>query len=164
MTHHYESTGAETIQLQTLDAFVTRHMRCGVSLGLMRRLCFPGKHASSKGVLSRLTAAGHVFMYAGGTMKQFRGIILGVLLISAMPLLGQTKSVSPQPHSQAQSKGVSAAHPDRGQQVFEQNCSRCHDAPTGFSPRISGTIAMHMRVRAGLSEEDYKELRRFLNP
>jgi hypothetical protein len=48
--------------------------------------------------------------------------------------------------------------------VFEQNCARCHNAPDGFSSRISGSVAMHMRVRAGLSEEDYKALRKFLNP
>jgi cytochrome c5 len=53
---------------------------------------------------------------------------------------------------------------DRGQQVFNQNCSRCHNAPEGFSPSISGTIAMHMRVRASLSDADYKALLRFLNP
>jgi cytochrome c5 len=54
--------------------------------------------------------------------------------------------------------------PDRGEQVFAQNCSRCHNTPQGFAPQISGTIAMHMRVRAGLSDADYKALRRFLNP
>jgi hypothetical protein len=48
--------------------------------------------------------------------------------------------------------------------VFEENCSRCHNAPEGFPPSISGTIATHMRVRAGLSEADYKALLRYLNP
>lgn len=53
---------------------------------------------------------------------------------------------------------------DDGQRVFEQNCSRCHNAPEGFSPRISGTIVRHMRVRANLSEADAKKLLRFFNP
>jgi cytochrome c5 len=53
---------------------------------------------------------------------------------------------------------------ERGQRVFEQNCSRCHNAPEGFPPSVSGTIATHMRVRAGLSEADYKALLRYLNP
>ena len=53
---------------------------------------------------------------------------------------------------------------DEGGRVFEQNCSRCHTAPDGFSPRISGTIVRHMRVRASLSEHEEKELLRFLNP
>ena len=51
-----------------------------------------------------------------------------------------------------------------GQRVFDQNCGRCHTPPEGFSPRISGTIALHMRVRASLSEHDTQELLRFLNP
>jgi cytochrome c5 len=53
---------------------------------------------------------------------------------------------------------------DEGQRVFEQNCSRCHNAPEGFSPRISGTIVRHMRVRANLSEHDEQLLLKFFNP
>lgn len=51
-----------------------------------------------------------------------------------------------------------------GQRIFTQNCSRCHDAPEGFSDRISGTIVRHMRVRASLSAHDEQELLRFFNP
>lgn len=104
---------------------------------------------------------------AGATMKRFGTLILGALLVSAMPLLAQTDNATPappKPHRQAQSKPASAPLTNRGQQVFEQNCSRCHNAPEGFSPQITGTIAMHMRVRANLSAADYEELRRFLNP
>ncbi|HKF48917.1 MAG TPA: cytochrome c [Terracidiphilus sp.] len=53
---------------------------------------------------------------------------------------------------------------DRGQKVFRQNCARCHDAPQGFSPQISGTVLRHMRVRASLSAADEAALLRFLNP
>ncbi len=51
-----------------------------------------------------------------------------------------------------------------GERIFAQNCSRCHNAPDGFSPRISGTIVRHMRVRAQLSKHDEEELLRFFNP
>jgi cytochrome c5 len=51
-----------------------------------------------------------------------------------------------------------------GERAFEQHCSRCHTAPDGFSSRISGTVARHMRVRASLSEHEEKELLHFLNP
>lgn len=51
-----------------------------------------------------------------------------------------------------------------GQRVFAENCSRCHNAPQGFSPRIAGTISRHMRVRANLSAEEERALLRFLNP
>lgn len=53
---------------------------------------------------------------------------------------------------------------ERGEKVFEQNCSRCHNAPEGFASNISGTIATHMRVRANLSDADYKALLKYLNP
>jgi cytochrome c5 len=57
-----------------------------------------------------------------------------------------------------------SVHHDEGERVFQQNCSRCHTAPEGFSPRISGTVVRHMRVRASLSQHDEQELLRFLNP
>ena len=53
---------------------------------------------------------------------------------------------------------------DDGEQVFKQHCSRCHAAPDGFPSRISGTIALHMRVRASLSEREMQALLRFFNP
>lgn len=90
------------------------------------------------------------------------GVALAFLL-AALPILALAKSPPHQNKSQSQPKPAQVAMPDRGQQVFEQNCSRCHNAPQGFSSRISGTIARHMRVRAELSDEDYQALRHFLN-
>lgn len=104
-------------------------------------------------------------------MKQgyalFGALALGLI---CLPILA-----SPQPPVQnAQPAGTSAkhsaplrrkdVHADNGERIFEQNCSRCHNAPEGFSPRISGTIARHMRMRASLSQKDEQELLRFLNP
>ena len=51
-----------------------------------------------------------------------------------------------------------------GGKIFAQNCARCHTPPDGFSPHISGTILLHMRVRASLSAHDEQELLRFFNP
>jgi mono/diheme cytochrome c family protein len=57
------------------------------------------------------------------------------------------------------------ASPDSaGAAKYKQNCSRCHEAPQGFSPRISGTILRHMRVRASLSAQDERDILHFLNP
>jgi cytochrome c5 len=69
----------------------------------------------------------------------------------------QTAQNSPPRHPAQQ-------HEDEGARVFQQNCSRCHNTPEGFSPRISGTISRHMRVRASLSKHDEEVLLRFLNP
>jgi cytochrome c5 len=51
-----------------------------------------------------------------------------------------------------------------GEQVFMTNCSRCHLPPMSLSPRITGTVIMHMRVRARLSREDEKLLLNYLAP
>lgn len=53
---------------------------------------------------------------------------------------------------------------NRGQRAFEANCSRCHQAPEQLSPRITGTVLMHMRVRASLSKADERALLEFLAP
>ena len=67
----------------------------------------------------------------------------------------------PNAHPAAQ---VSQQPQDEGARVFQQNCSRCHNTPEGFSPRISGTVVQHMRVRASLSKHDEEVLLRFFNP
>jgi cytochrome c5 len=97
-------------------------------------------------------------------MKHVERIMVGYLVLAASAAIGQMKPKPQASQPQTASKAVHAAIPDRGQQVFNQNCSRCHNAPEGFSPSISGTVARHMRVRAGLSEADYKALLRFFNP
>lgn len=91
-----------------------------------------------------------------------------ILGLSAFTLIGvaamcQSNAARTKPVPQDQ-KTAQPSGQDRGQQVFAQNCSRCHNAPEGFSPRISSTIARHMRVRASLSEADFKALQKFLNP
>jgi cytochrome c5 len=51
-----------------------------------------------------------------------------------------------------------------GERVFAEHCSRCHNAPESFSPRIAGTITRHMRVRANLSPEEERAVLHFFNP
>jgi|SRR5215469_2625696 len=65
---------------------------------------------------------------------------------------------------QAATKQANTHTQSEGERIFAQNCSRCHTPPDGFSPRISGTIVRHMRVRASLSAHDEQELLRFFNP
>jgi cytochrome c5 len=100
-------------------------------------------------------------------MKIFAPISLCVLLLSTGHVFSQANEGSALPANsqpQAKSNAVHNVAQRDGQLVFEQNCSRCHNAPQGFSPRISGTVVRHMRVRAGLSAEDEKALLRFFNP
>jgi len=96
-------------------------------------------------------------------MKPFA--LLAVLTLTAVSVAaGQTRPHEQPKQVKSPHHAEHAVNPDRGQQVFNQNCSRCHNAPDGFAPTISRTIAMHMRVRANLGEADYKALLRFLNP
>jgi cytochrome c5 len=87
--------------------------------------------------------------------------------VALFPLAFQAKARAAQPSSAPPNKRDERARPEPssdGQRVFEQNCARCHSAPEGFSPSISGTIARHMRVRANLSQDDERALLKFLNP
>ena len=98
------------------------------------------------------------------------------LLIYALGLCALTSflaaQIKPQAHQQisthidqkTSTKQNLPAPRSEGDRVFAQNCSRCHATPDGFSPRISGTVVRHMRVRASLSQHDEEELLRFLNP
>ncbi len=93
--------------------------------------------------------------------KVFLGLIIVVPLI---PVLAQTKTANPNGKQQeTRAAPESTAEITHGQKVFQQNCSRCHNAPQGFPPQISGTILRHMRVRASLSAADEKSLLRFMN-
>lgn len=77
----------------------------------------------------------------------------------------QAKPASPQAQKpQPAARNSNGQTHSEGERIFAQNCSRCHATPEGFSPRISGTIVRHMRVRASLSQHDEEELLRFFNP
>jgi len=91
------------------------------------------------------------------------------LLTSSFACVAQTQSKPAQKGQQAAQQNSTPAQKQNhvqseGERVFKENCARCHNPPDGFSPRISGTVAMHMRVRAALSEHDMQELIRFFNP
>lgn len=86
-------------------------------------------------------------------------VVLTLLTTFAGIAQQQQKPAAKKPIARQASEKV-----DEGQRVFEQHCSRCHNAPEGFSPRISGTIVRHMRVRASLTQHEEEALLRFFNP
>lgn len=95
-------------------------------------------------------------------MKLIQSVMAGCLALAAAVVIGQRKPAQPVSHGSSSSQAAQSESLDRGQWVWDHNCSRCHNAPQGFSSHISGTIAKHMRVRANLSDADYKALLRFL--
>ena len=95
------------------------------------------------------------------------GLTLGLVIITGSPVLAQSKRPAEKSAMSGQNPKPAESPETRdgdGEQKFQQNCSRCHNAPESFSPRISGTIVKHMRVRASLSERDAREILRYLNP
>ena len=97
-------------------------------------------------------------------MNHMAQIVIGCLAFAAAAAASQPSGAPPRTQPQAVSEKTESANSDRGEEVFHQNCFRCHQEPEGFSPSISRTIVMHMRVRAGLSDPDVKALLQFLNP
>jgi cytochrome c5 len=101
-------------------------------------------------------------------MKHVQPIIAGCLIVAATLAIAQVTSAPEERQPKTAAKQARVAGPDmaadRGHEVFQQNCYRCHHAPEGFSPSISATVVKHMRVRAGLSDADAKALLKFFNP
>jgi len=83
---------------------------------------------------------------------------------ASLSAFSATREHSQASASQADSAQRPASTEQAGTTKFKQNCARCHEAPQSFSPRISGTILRHMRVRASLSAQDERDILRFLNP
>jgi hypothetical protein len=103
---------------------------------------------------------------------RFRKIWLTALILQFFSLgclfaQGQsatTAKSSSQSSKQAPAPAATASAPDPGERKFQANCSRCHNAPDQLSPRITGTVVRHMRVRALLSAQDERDILRYLSP
>ena len=61
----------------------------------------------------------------------------GILPVCAQQIAHKPSVQAPPPKSNHKSQ---PAYSNPGERVFTQNCSRCHDAPQSFSPRISATV------------------------
>jgi cytochrome c553 len=61
-------------------------------------------------------------------------------------------------------KNKKPASTNAGERAFQANCGRCHNPPEQLSPRITGTVLRHMRVRALLSPQDEHDILKYLAP
>jgi len=92
-------------------------------------------------------------------------VVFSFLLLASVSGLPQAaQPAHPQAAKPVVTTKTSQQPVTEGDRIFQQNCTRCHNTPNGFSPHISGTILRHMRVRASLSQHDEQELFRFFNP
>lgn len=49
-----------------------------------------------------------------------------------------------------------------GEEVYRQNCRRCHIAIHTFQPRMMATVVHHMQVRATLTREEQAAVLQYL--
>jgi hypothetical protein len=47
--------------------------------------------------------------------------------------------------------------------AYKNNCMRCHTSVQQYSPRMTKTIVMHMRIRANLPEDQAQAILEYLN-
>jgi cytochrome c5 len=87
--------------------------------------------------------------------------LIPVCLLASGPRNSKDPGAQSRPPSTATQPSTSS---DPGERVFTANCARCHTPPMALRPRITGTVIMHMRVRARLSKDDEKLLLRFMAP
>ena len=109
----------------------------------------------------------------GETTMKSKQLILGAALLISIGVLTMAaqQNETPTQKAAADQSAVKQAGkqsnpnlPTEGERIFQRRCSNCHNAPDGFSSRISGTVVRHMRVRASLSKHEEEALLRFFNP
>jgi len=47
-------------------------------------------------------------------------------------------------------------------EAYKNTCMRCHTSTQQYSPRMTKTIVMHMRVRANLTQEEAQAILKYL--
>lgn len=90
--------------------------------------------------------------------------LLTLLLLGGMGAAALQQDSTPAQNKQKAVSSKSHTPPVTGEEVFDANCSRCHQPPMTISPRTTGTIIMHMRMRARLSRQDEQLLLKYLAP
>lgn len=78
-------------------------------------------------------------------MKSLRAFFF--IFLTALPLVAGNKSTR------------AAVDPD---DAYKNNCMRCHAAVRAYSPRMTATIVMHMRVRANMTAEESRAILQYL--
>ncbi|HMD18733.1 MAG TPA: hypothetical protein VKH40_00350 [Alloacidobacterium sp.] len=93
--------------------------------------------------------------------------LLFVLLLGGLGAAALQQDSSPTRNDQkptTTSKNNGQTQEVTGEEVFQANCSRCHLPPMSIPQRVTGTIIMHMRVRARLSRQDEQLLLKYMAP
>jgi len=89
---------------------------------------------------------------------------IALIMFGLTAAVGLAVQAAPRSQATQTSAKFSPSVQNPGERVFQQNCSRCHLPPMTLSPRITGTVIMHMRTRARLSKQDEQLLLKYLAP
>jgi cytochrome c5 len=83
-------------------------------------------------------------------------------VLAMVAFLGCTLTVVAR--AQKGSATAKSAASDPGEQAFQHNCGRCHNAPESLSPREVKAVVRQMRVRAMLTQKDEQLILKYLAP
>jgi len=98
-------------------------------------------------------------------MRRSTLCIVILLLLSSLASAAVALKAEPYSSDHEQGKNSLSHHAQpTGEEVFKANCGRCHVPPMSISPRITGTVIMHMRTRARLSRRDEQLLLKYMAP
>ena len=99
-------------------------------------------------------------------MKRYVACIAIFIPLSIGTLDGITSRPRSSPANGEQKAPAPRRNPssDAGEEVFMANCARCHMPPMSIPQRVTGTVIMHMRVRARLSRQDEQLLLKYMAP
>ena len=90
----------------------------------------------------------------------------GITAIVALGALGIVLFVGCKPdHQPAMMDAAAPAENEKGgAQLWEENCSRCHNfrSPTQYNDSEWQVVMHHMRVRANLTAQEHKKILEFL--
>jgi cytochrome c5 len=99
------------------------------------------------------------------TVKFLVLVALAMFVCLAAAAAKTDKKSAPKAAATAGSSGKAAQDDSMrvaGERSFRTNCSRCHQYPPKFPPRMMGTIIRHMRVRAMITEEETHLILRYM--
>jgi cytochrome c5 len=94
----------------------------------------------------------------------FRMMSIALIMFGLTAAVGLALQAAPRSQATQTSAKSPPSVQDPGERAFQKNCSRCHLPPMTLSPRITGTVIMHMRTRARLSKQDEQLLLKYLAP
>lgn len=94
-----------------------------------------------------------------------RHIVVAYLFVCLSMLASVTVGLQSESLPNGRNQNTTSRVPQpSGESVFKANCGRCHTPPMSISPRITGTVIMHMRTRARLSRQDEQLLLKYMAP